>query len=486
MTDEQLRGGRFGRGIALAVIVGFQLMLVVDGTILNVALPAIRYALDFTPTTLSWVTNAYALAMGGLLLLGGRAGDILGRRRTFLVGVALFTLSSLVAGLSATAGVLVAARAAQGVGAAFAGPSTLSLIATNFGEGPERHRALGYFSAAAGGGGSLGIIAGGLLTEWASWRWVMFVNIPIGLAILLLAPRHVQESERHTGKFDLPGALSSSVGVAALTYGLIRGASDGWSDAITIAAFGVAGTGLAVFVFIERRARQPIVPLEILTQPTRGATYLNMLLFAAAMIGVFYFLTLFVQDTLGFTPLQAGLGFLAMTVSMFATTRVTPRLVVRFGAKPAAVAGSALLTIALLWLSQVHDTSTYRGSLLGPLLLDGVGIGLTFMPLNSIILASVPARDTGAASGLLQASQRIGTSVGLAVLVAVAANGHSLADQADRAYLAAAILSFIALLTTIFVIKPNRPASRPPLQRPRQPDVTEDHSNDQVQPKPRR
>jgi EmrB/QacA subfamily drug resistance transporter len=450
---------RAGTGIALGVIVGFQLMLVVDGTIVNVALPTIQRSLGFSATGLSWVTNSYALALGGLLLLGGRTGDILGRRRMFIVGVALFTISSLLGGLATSAGLLVAARAVQGLGAAFAGPSTLSLIANNFSEGPERHRALGVFSAAAGGGGSLGIIAGGMLTEWASWRWVMFVNVPIGLAILLLAPRNVRESERHPGRFDLPGALTSSAGLTALTYAFIRGASHGWSDTITLTAFAVAALLLLAFVAVERRAHQPILPLGLLAEPTRTGAYLNMFLLAAAMIGVFYFLTLFIQNTLRFSPLQAGLAFLAMTVPLFGTARVTPKLLARFGAKPVTTAGTALITIAMLWLTQLTGTSTFAGSLLGPLLLIGVGVGLTFMPLNAIILSTVPPRDTGSASGLLQAMQRIGTSVGLAVLVAVAATGHTLASQAARAYLAAAILSTIALLVTLFVIKPRKRAA---------------------------
>jgi EmrB/QacA subfamily drug resistance transporter len=433
-------------------------MLVVDGTIVNVALPTIQRSLGFSATGLSWVTNSYALAVGGLLLLGGRTGDILGRRRMFIVGVALFTISSLLGRLATSAGLLVAARAVQGLGAAFAGPSTLSLIANNFSEGPERHRALGVFSAAAGGGGSLGIIAGGMLTEWASWRWVMFVNVPIGLAILLLAPRNVRESERHPGRFDLPGALTSSAGLTALTYAFIRGASHGWSDTITLTAFAVAALLLLAFVAVERRARQPILPLGLLAEPTRAGA-LNMFLLAAAMIGVFYFLTLFIQNTLRFSPLQAGLAFLAMTVPLFGTARVTPKLLARFGAKPVTTAGTALITIAMLWLTQLTGTSTFAGSLLGPLLLIGVGVGLTFMPLNAIILSTVPPRDTGSASGLLQAMQRIGTSVGLAVLVAVAATGHTLASQAARAYLAAAILSTIALLVTLFVIKPRKRAA---------------------------
>jgi EmrB/QacA subfamily drug resistance transporter len=449
-----------GQAAALAVIVGFQLMLVVDGTIVNVALPAIQRSLGFSETGLSWVVNSYALAIGGLLLLGGRAGDILGRRRVFIAGVTVFTASSLLGGLAPSPGWLVAARAVQGAGAALAGPATLSLIAVNFREGPERHRALGAFSAAAGGGGSLGIIAGGMLTQWASWRWVMFVNVPIGLAILLLTPRHVRESERHPGRFDLAGALASCTGLTALAYAFVRGAANGWGDALTLAAFGAAAALLGTFAIIERHASQPILPPGLLANPTRAGAYLNMFLLAAAMIGVFFFLTQFMQDTLAFSPLRTGLGFLAMTIPLFGAARTAPRLLARFGPKPVTATGTALITASMAWLTQLSATSTFAAGLLGPLLLIGTGVGPTFMPLNSIIIASVPPRDAGSASGLLQAMQRAGTSVGLAVLVAIAAHGgHTLASQAARAYATTVIISGTALLVTLFIIKPGKPAA---------------------------
>ncbi|WP_432825290.1 MFS transporter [Dactylosporangium sp. CA-092794] len=445
-----------GGAIALFVIVGFQLMVIVDGTIVNVALPAIQHSLGFTVTGLSWVVNAYVLAVGGLLLLGGRAGDVFGRRRIFVVGVALFTASSLVAGLATTPGWLIAARAVQGVGAALAGPSTLALIANNFAEGPERHRALGAFSAAAGGGGSLGIIAGGMLTEWASWRWVMFVNVPVGLAVLLLTPRHVRESERHPGRFDVAGALTSGVALTALAYGCVRGAGEGWGDRWSITAFAAAALLLLAFVAVERRAAAPIVPFSLLSQRNRTAAYVNMLVISGAMIGVFYFLTLFLQETLRFSALETGFAFLTMTVPLFATARIAAALLARTGAKPVTVVGTALITAGIAWLSFLDAGSGFAGGVLGPLVLIGAGIGLTFMPLNSIILANTPPKHTGAASGLLQAMQRVGASVGLAVLVAIAAQADGQAEQAARAYQASTVLVGIALCIALFVI--TRPA----------------------------
>jgi EmrB/QacA subfamily drug resistance transporter len=442
-----------GGAIALFVIAGFQLMLVVDGTIMNVALPAIQHSLGFSVTGLSWVTNSYALAVGGLLLLGGRAGDILGRRRVFIAGVAVFTLSSLIAGLATSTAWLITARAVQGAGAAFAGPSTLSLIATNFVDKADRNRALGVFSAAAGGGGSLGMIAGGVLTEWASWRWVLFVNVPIGVAILALAPRHIRESVRHPGRFDLSGALTSSIGVTALAYALIRGASDGWGESWTLVCFAAAAVLLAGFLLIERRASQPILPLSVTSQRTRAGAYLNMFLLAAAMIGVFYFLTLFLQDSRGFTPLKTGLAFLAMTIPLFIAARLAPKLLAKLGAKSVTTIGTVLITASMAWLAQLDNTSTFTNGVLGPLLLVGAGVGLTFMPLNSLILSSVVHQDAGAASGLLQALQRVGGAVGLALLVAVAASADAHAEQAARAYQLTTLFSVVALAVAVLVIK---------------------------------
>ncbi|HEX5503867.1 MAG TPA: MFS transporter, partial [Thermomicrobiales bacterium] len=440
------RGRRGARpGVALAVIVTCQLMLVLDGTVVNIALPQIQEALRFSATGLSWVLNAYLLPFGGLLLLGGRAGDVLGRRRVFGAGILLFTLASLLGGLAPAAGWLVAARAAQGVGAAFAAPSALAFIATTFAEGAARNRALALYSAVAGAGGSLGLLLGGMLTAWASWRWVLFINVPVGAAVVLLAPRVIPEAPRRPGQLDLAGALSSTVGMAALVYGFIRASAHGWGDRPTLGAFAVAVVLLALFLAVEARVGQPLLPLRLFADRTRAGAYLNMLLFFATLFGVFFFLTQFLQDVLGFSPLGAGLAFLPMTLAMFATVRAIPRLLPRVGPKPIVVAGAALIAGGLAWLTRVSPGSGYAADLLGPLLLLGVGVGSTVMPLNVVILAGVRAEDSGAASGALQTMQQVGGALGLALLVTVfgaasrAAAGQPPAGAAVRAQAASVL-----------------------------------------------
>ena len=285
-----------------------QLMIILDMTVVNIALPHIQANLHFSATSLSWVLTGYTLTSGGLLLLGGRAGDILGRRRTFIAGIILFTLASLAGGLATTAGLLVAARAVQGVGGALASPAVLALIVTSFPEGRERTRALGIYMGVITGGSSLGLVLGGVITEWLSWRWVLFINVPIGLAVVAIAPLFVGETPRLPGRFDLAGALTATVGVTALVYGFIRAASSGWGDHLTLAAFGVAAVVLTLFVVIETRARQPITPLRLFTDVSRAGSFIARLLLIAGMFGVFFFLTQFLQKIMGFSPLRAGRG----------------------------------------------------------------------------------------------------------------------------------------------------------------------------------
>ncbi|GAA4951621.1 MFS transporter [Streptomyces heliomycini] len=299
--------------MALLVIASCQLMVVLDITIVNIALPHIQRSLDFSTTSLSWVVNAYTLTFGGLLLLGGRTGDILGRRRVFIVGVLLFALASLLGGLAQNSGQLLAARALQGVGGAIASPTALALISTTFREGPERNGPSGSSPRCRAGGGAIGLLAGGMLVEWLNWRWVLFVNVPIGLLIALAAPRWIRKSERHPGHFDVTGALTSTAGMVLLVYGFIRAAQDGWRDPLTLASFAAAALVLFGFVLVERRSRQPITPLHMFADRNRAGTYGIMLCLAAAMFGMFFFLTLFVQDVLGFSPLRAGLAFLPVS-----------------------------------------------------------------------------------------------------------------------------------------------------------------------------
>jgi EmrB/QacA subfamily drug resistance transporter len=458
----------------LAVIVGCQLMIGLDTAIVTIALPDVQRGLHVSPGGLAWIQNAYMLTFGGLLLLGGRAGDILGRRRVFVTGVVVFTLASLLGGLATAGGWLVAARALQGLGAAIAGPSALALIAISF-EGPARVRALSIFSAVVGAGGAIGMLAGGVLTDWASWRWVFFVNVPLGVVLALAAPRCIRETERRPGRFDLAGALTSTTGMLALVYGFIRAGSDGWRDARTLISFALAAVLLGLFMVIERRARQPIMPLHLFADRDRAGAFANMLLLCAGMFGMFYFLTQFLQDVLGFGPLQAGAAFLPMVLMQFACVRTVPRLLPRFGSKPVVVTGAALVTAGLAWLSLISDGSGYATSVLGPMLLMGMGGGLSIMPLNLIILSSVPPQESGAASGLAQTMIWAGGGLGSAVLVTVfgtasrhaagrlpagirstAQQHHVLTQGMASAFTASAVFAVCALAVSLFVIRRNR------------------------------
>ncbi len=420
--------------LALLVIAASQLMVVLDATIVNIALPQVQQALHFSTTSLSWVLNAYTLTFGGLLLLGGRAGDILGRRRMFITGIALFTLASFLGGLATSSAWLLAARALQGVGAAITAPTALALITTNFPEGRERNRAFGVFGAVAVAGGSIGLLAGGMLTSWLSWRWVLFVNVPIGLALALVAPLYITESARQPGRFDLGGALTSTAGMTALVYGFIRAAQQGWSDPGTIGSFVAAAVLLAAFYSIETRIRQPITPLHLFRDRNRAGSYAIMLALAAGMFGMFFFLTLFVQDVLGYSPLRAGVAFLPITAAIVVTSQFAARSLPRFGPQRLMAAGALLAVTGLAWLSQVSVTSGYLDGILGPMLVFGLGMGLLFVPLTIVAVSGVAPRESGAASSLLNVAQQVGGSLGLSILVTVfgTASRHEAANQVGR------------------------------------------------------
>ncbi|KUN78629.1 MFS transporter [Streptomyces bungoensis] len=458
-------------GTTLLVVVTAYLMVGVDSTVVNVALPDIQRGLGFSRTGLSWVLNAYTLAFGGLLLLGGRVGDVLGRRRTLTAGVLLFALSSLLGGSATGGGLLLAARALQGVGAALIAPSTLALITAGFPAGPRRHRALSVYSSTAGIGGSVGLLLGGALTTWASWRWALLVNVPIGVALVLALPRFVAETPRHAGRFDLPGALTGTAGTGSLVYAFIRVSQAGWSDTRALLAFTAAAVLLTAFLLAESRADQPVMPLRLFADRDRAGGYAAILLLPAGMFGAFYFLTLFCQQVLRYSPLRAGLAFLPLTLVMFTTVRLVPRLLARFGTKPVLLTGIALAATGtgLLWWLRPGDG--YATGLLGPLLLVGLGMGLSFMPLNAVILAAVEPREAGAASGLLQTLQWLGGTVGLSALVTVygTATRHAtgtpdeiLTHGASRAFGAGALIAVAALLVAATVLRGGR---RPPGRR---------------------
>jgi EmrB/QacA subfamily drug resistance transporter len=417
-------------GIALTVIAACQLMVVLDATIVNIALPHIQDALKFSTTDLTWVVSAYTLTFGGLLLLGGRAGDILGRRRVFMAGILLFTLASLLGGLAQEPWQLLAARVLQGVGGAIASPTSLALITTTFPEGPERNRAFGVFAAVSAGGGAIGLLAGGMLTEWLDWRWVLFVNVPIGIVIAVLAPLYISESERHSGRFDIAGALTSTAGMASLVYGFIRAADEGWRDNLTIGSFGAAVVLLLAFAFIESRAKEPITPLRMFADRNRSGTYVIMLSLAAAMFGMFFYIVLFVQNVLQYSPIEAGLAFLPVTVVIALGAGLSQRFLPVLGPKPFMLVGSALTAIGLAWQTLISADSSYAGGVLGPMLLFGFGMGLNFVTLTVTAVSGVAQHEAGAASGLLNATQQVGGSLGLSILTTVF--GSASKDEAEK------------------------------------------------------
>jgi EmrB/QacA subfamily drug resistance transporter len=482
---SQTRTRNEGRhlGVALLVIATAQLMVVLDATIVTVALPHIQTALGFSGSGLEWVINAYALVLGGLLLLGGRAGDQFGRRRMFVIGLLLFSGASLAGGFATSQAWLLAARAVQGAGGAIVAPTALALIATTFPEGPRRTRAMGVYSAMSAAGGAIGLLAGGLLVAYVSWRWVLFVNVPIGIAAALAALVVLPASARRTGRFDLGGAITGTGGVAALVYGLSNAATspDGtshWGDAKVLAALTAGVVLLAAFTVIESRSQHALMPLRLLRNRDRAGAIVIMLGVGTITSGVFFFLTLFVQDLWGYSPLRAGVSFLPLTVMLVAGTATAVRLVPRIGARPLLMAGAAASAGGLFWLSRMTEHGTYVGGLLGPSLVTGAGLGLMFVPLSLVALARVADADSGIASSLLNAGRQVGASIGLAVLGTVAwtvaANGarghaasaaaavrqaayqHALAAGFDRAFLVAAAIAVLFLVIATTAIRVRR------------------------------
>ncbi|HEV2256541.1 MAG TPA: MFS transporter, partial [Streptosporangiaceae bacterium] len=415
-----------------------------DATIVNIAQPHIQTALGFSGSNLEWVVNAYALTFGGLLLLGGRSGDLLGRRRIFIAGILLFSLASLVGGFATNEAWLLTARVVQGVGGAFAAPTALSLIAVTFPEGPPRNRAMGVYAAMSIAGGGIGLMAGGLLVEYASWRWVLFVNVPIGLVVAFLAARVLPESARRRGQFDLPGAVTGSLGLGALVYGLSYAATtpDGvshWGDTKVIVSLVAAVVLLVAFGFIEVRSKQPLVPMRVLRSRDRTGSYLISLCVGTSLFGMFFFLTLFVQNVWGYSALKTGIAYLPLIGMVIVASALASQLVNRIGARPLMLAGSLVSTGGLFWLSRINENSHYASGLLGPMLVTALGMGLIFVPLSLVSLTKVADNDAGVASSLLNVGQQIGGSIGLAILgtVAWSAVATSIHSQAAAAAAAA-------------------------------------------------
>jgi EmrB/QacA subfamily drug resistance transporter len=467
--------------LSLAVILTVQLMLVLDVTVVNIALPQMQEVLHFSQSNLSWVLNAYLLTFGGLLLLGGRMGDLFGRKHLFIGGVTLFTLASLTGGLATSAGWLVAARAVQGIGAALAAPSALALLMISFPEGPQRNRALSYFTAVSSAGGSIGLILGGMLTAWVSWRWALFINVPIGIAVVLLALRFIAGTARGRGRLDLAGALTSTLGMGALVYAFIRAGSNDWNDSETGGALVLAAAILGTFVLIETRHEQPVMPLHLLANRSRVSAFFSVLFTVAAMYGSFFFLTQFLQRVMGFSPVETGIAFLPMTLSIFTISRIVPRLIPRLGPRSILIGGASLIVLATLWLTQISISSQYAPAIVVPMVLLGVGVGSSFLPLSITILSGVPWREAGAAAGMLQTMQQVGGALGLSILVtafgtatrAVPASLLVSADPAMRAeivftrgltsvFVLAAIFALLSLANGLLVLRsPSRPEPAP-------------------------
>ena len=407
---------------ALALLAMTQFVVVLDAAIVNVALPSIGTALDFSQQNLQWVVNAYVLTFGGFLLLGGRAADLLGRRRMFMVGLIVFALASLAGGLAQTEGQLIAARAVQGLGGAILAPAALSIVAATFVEGAERNKAMGVWGAVAGSGGAAGVLLGGVLTDGLGWEWVFWVNVPIALGAAAIAPRLIGESRAHdlARRFDVAGALSVTVGLTVLVYALVDAESAGWGSTQTIALLAIAVALLAAFVVIELRSQQPLVPFRIFRNRPLLAANVTMLVFVAALFAMFFFISLYMQQVLGFEPLEAGLAYLPLSAGIIIAAGVASQLTTRLGVKPVLVPGLVLITIGLAWFSRVSAGGSFVADVLGPSVVCAVGAGMVFVPITIAAVAGVEERESGLASGLINTSQQIGGAIGLAILATIA------------------------------------------------------------------
>jgi EmrB/QacA subfamily drug resistance transporter len=407
--------GHRNLGIALALISMAQLMVVLDGTIVNIALPHIQTDLGFSNASLPWVPNAYALAFGGLLLLGGRIGDILGRRKVFMFGVVLFGVASFLGGIAQNETLLLASRILQGLAAAAASPNALALITTTFPAGKERNRAMAVYAAMSGAGAAVGLILGGALTE-ASWRWTFFINTPIGLIVAVLAIRYLGESARQKGKFDLPGAITGTVGLTSLVYGLTHAAHNGWGDAVTL-AFIIGGVVLiGLFLGIEARSKHALMPFRILANRTRGVSFVAMLVVGAALFSMFYFLGIFIQNVMGYSALKTGFAFLPFSFGIVVAAQIGSVLIARMDPRWIAGVGAALAAAGMFGFNQLTVESGYLTHLLPYILLLSIGMGLIFVPLTLTAVSGVAAEDSGVGSAVLNTVQQIGGAIGLALL----------------------------------------------------------------------
>jgi EmrB/QacA subfamily drug resistance transporter len=429
--------------LALALLSAVQFMVVLDIAIVNVALPSIKIDLGFSQENLQWVISAYALVFGGFLLLGGRAADLLGRRRLFLVGVVVFTLASLLAGLAWSETSLIAARAVQGLGAAIISPAALSILSTTFTEGRERNIALGVWGAVGGFGAAAGVLLGGVLTEALSWSWIFFVNVPVGVTAFLLAPRLLGESRDASVKtFDVPGGVLVTGGLSSLVYAITQTGQYGWTSGRTLGVFAASLVLLVGFVLWERRHAEPLMRFGILRTKTVAGANVGGLILGTATFSMFLMLTLYMQQVLGYSPMKTGVAYLAVAGSAILWSAVAAQLVTRVGVKPVLVAGMTALTGGLVYFTQVAVHGSYLGDLLPGFLLVGVGLGFSFVPISIAALAGVRTAEAGLASGLFNTSQQIGGALGIAALSTIATSRTSDAIAAGSALPSALVHGF--------------------------------------------
>ena len=460
MTGQKTAEDR--RWIALILLCVAQFVVVLDASIVNVALPTIGEALHFTESDLPWVVNAYVLTFGGFLLLGGRMADLLGRRRVFMAGLVVFALASLAGGLANTSGQLIAARAVQGLGAAILSPAALSIVTTTFQDGRERNRALGVWGAVAGSGGAAGVLLGGVLTDGLGWEWVLWVNVPIGLAAAAIAPTLLAESrasadQRH---FDVAGAVSVTAGLSLLVYALVDANNAGWGSAQTIGLLAISAALLIAFVVIERRAPSPLMPFSIFRLRTLTGANVVGVLVGASLFSMFFFISLYMQQVLGYSAIKAGLSYLPLAVSIILSAGIASQLVTKTGFKPVLATGMVLIAVALLWFSQISVDGSFVADILGPSLLAAVGLGFSFVTTTIAAVSGVQEREAGLASGLINTSQQVGGALGLAILSAISIStiGTSrdpavLVEGFHDAFLGGAVFAVIGLVATLTLIR---------------------------------
>src|SRR3954452_20400076 len=445
---------RASANAVLAIVAVAQFMVVLDASVVNVALPSLQRDVGFSEQSLSWVLNAYTLLFGGFLLLGGRAADRPGRRRVFMAGMALFTGASLACGLSQSEATLLIARGAQGLGGALVSPAALSIILTTFAEGSERNRALAVWGAIAGAGGAVGLLLGGAIVQLLSWRWVFFVNVPIGAAVLLLAPRVLPESrgEGVRGGYDVEGAAAVTLGTMPLVFTLIKANDWGWGSALTLVGLAVAAVLLVGFVWIERRHENPLVPLRIFSNRSLAAADGTMLLVAAALFCVFFFCTLYLQQVLGYNALKTGVAYLPLSLTLIASSALASRVLDRFTPKPVLVTGLLIATVGFALFTRLAPEGDYAGRVLPAMIVMAIGLGMAFVPITIAATTGVAAEDSGLASGLLNTTQQVGGSLGLAVLAAVSTSRISSTLDGGSSLPAALVHGFTGAFTVSAIV----------------------------------